>query len=192
MKWRVVNIKTMRILFFLIALFVGKGTMFAQETTIEEIGKHLSELLISRGNIEESQYAIKIERLYPNKEDFSEFEDSPAEYILSLLYGAEQILPETWGELLLQADSLNITENAKYFKTYYQTNNDTFLLTCVLKQSSKYYAFSSIVLEWGKDQYVMRIYKKMKEYNNIKELEDNIYSIVREEELKEMESHIQE
>jgi len=188
----------MRILFLLITLFISKGTLFAQENTdeIEEIGKHLSELLISRGNIDESQYAIKIERLFPNKEDFSEFEDSPAEFILSMLYGAEQILPEIWRELLLQADSLNVTENAKYFKTYYnQVANDTFLLTCVLVQSSKYYAFSFIVLEWENDKYVMRIYKKMKEYNNKEELEENIFSIVGEEhleELKEMEGLIEE
>lgn len=180
--------KTIRILFLLIALFVSKGTLLAQEntTTIEEIGKHLSELLIGRGNIDESQYAIKIERLFPN-EDFAEFEDSPAEFILSMMYGAELILPEIWSGLLLQADSLNITENAKHFKTYYnETGNDTFLLTSVLKQSSKYYAFSSIVLEWEKDKYVMRIYKKMKEYNNVEELEENVFSIAREEYLEEM------
>lgn len=182
---------------FCLSVFLT-ADLFAQENTntIEEIGKHLSELLISRGNIDESQYAIKIERLFPDKEDFSEFEDSPAEFILSMLYGAEQILPEIWSELLLQADSLNITENAKYFETYYsQTSTDTFVLTCVLIQSSKYYAFSSVVLEWEKDKYVMRIYKKMKEYSNKEELEENIFSIVREEyleELKEMESLIED
>ena len=168
---------------------MSKGTLLAQEntTTIEEIGKHLSELLINRGNINESQYAIKIERLFPN-EDFSEFDDSPAEFILSMMYGAELILPEIWSGLLLQADDLSITEDAKYFKTYYnETGNDTFLLTSVLEQSSKYYAFSSIVLEWENDKYVMRVYKKMKEYSNKEELEESIFSIAKEEYLEEME-----
>jgi len=180
--------KTIRILFLLIALFVNKEILFAQESanTIEEIGKHLSELLINRGNIDESQYAIKIERLFPN-EDFSDFEDSPAEFILSMMYGAELILPKVWAGLLLQADSLNINENAKYFKTYdNETGNDTFLLTSVLTQSSKYYAFSFIVLQWENSKYVMRIYKKMKEYNNVEELEENVFSIAREEYLDEM------
>src|SRR5690554_6278246 len=126
--------KITKILFLWVILFVSKGTLLAQEntTTIEEIGKHLSELLISRGNIDESQYAIKIERLFPN-EDFAEFEDSPAEFILSMMYGAELILPEIWSGLLLDRKSLNINENAKYFKTYdNETGNDTFLLTSVL------------------------------------------------------------
>jgi len=186
--------KMMKILvFFMITLFIGNEPLFAQKNkadSIEEIGKHLSELLINRGNITESPYAIKIERLYPD-EDFAKFKDSPAESILAMLYGAQQILPETWAELLLQADSLGINKNAKYLKTYYdQRRKDNFVLTCVLKQSSKYYAFSCVVLGWKDDKYVMRIYKKLKEYNNKKELKKNLYSIVIEEhfeELKKME-----
>ncbi len=173
---------------FFIALLVGNGTIVAQEkktNTIEAIGKHLSELLISRGNISESQYAIDIERLFPD-EDFSKYEDSPAEFIVAMLYGSQLLLPETWAELLLQADSLKINENAKYLKTYYnQRAKGSFVLTCVLKQSSKYYAFSAIVLGWEDDRYIMRIYKKMKEYDNIKELEENLFSIANEEELEE-------
>ena len=88
---------------FFIALLVGNGTIVAQEkktNTIEAIGKHLSELLINRGNISESQYAIDIERLFPD-EDFSKYEDSPAEFIVAMLYGSQLLLPETWAELLL-------------------------------------------------------------------------------------------
>lgn len=189
--------KAIRILFLLITLLISRETLFAQENSnaIEEIGKHLSELLINRGDITESEYAIKIDRLYPN-EDFSEFEDSPAEFILSMLYGAELILPEIWTGLLLQADSLGINESTEYFDTYYSENGeDNFTLTCVLKQSSKYYAFSSIIMGWEKDKYVMRVYKKIGEYNNKKELEENIFSIVRDEhleELKEIESLIED
>ncbi len=177
----------------LIALFVGNGTLFAQKNktnTIEEIGKYLSELLISRGDISESPLAINIERLFPD-EDFSKFKDSPAEFILATLYGAQLLLPQTWAELLLHADSLGVNKNAKHLKTYYnQRNKDNFILACVLKQSSKYYVFNSVVLGWGGDKYVMRIYKKMKVYNNKKELEENLFSIAAEEhleELKEME-----
>jgi hypothetical protein len=179
------------LIFVLIAVFVNNGTLFAQKSetnTIEEIGKHLSELLISRGDINESPFAINIERLFPD-EDFSKFEDSPAEFILSMLYGAQLLLPETWAELLLQADSLNVNKNAQYLKTYYnQRAKDSFVLTCVIKQSSKYYAFSSVVLGWKNDRYVMRIYKKMKEYNNEKELKKNLFSIAREEKMEEMEN----
>ena len=186
--------KTMKVLtVFLIVLLIGSGILFAQKSKtndIEKIGKHLSELLISRGDINESPFAIKIKRLYPD-EDFSKFEDSPAEFILAMLYGAELVLPETWAGLLSQADSLGVNKNAKYLKTYYdQKRSDNFLLTCVLKQSSKYYAFSAIVLGWEDDKYVMRLFKKMKEYTNKKELEENIFSIAIEEhleELKEME-----
>jgi len=188
------GLKTLKVfVFFLIALFVGNGTLFAQKNetnAIEKIGKHLSELLISRGDIEKSPFAINIERLFPD-EDFSKFEDSPAEFILAMLYAAQLTLPETWAGLLLQADSLGVNKNAKYLKTYYdQQRSDNFLLTCVLEQSSKYYAFSAMVLGWEDDKYVMRLFKKMKEYNNKKELEENIFSIAIEEhleELKEME-----
>ena len=177
------------LVFFFISLFIGNGTLFAQKSktnSIEEIGKHLSELLINRGDINESPFALKIDRLYPD-EDFAKFEDSPAEFILAMLYGSQLILPETWAVLLLQADSLDVNKNAKYFKTYYdQKNKDNFVLTCVLKQSSKYYAFSSVVLGWGDDKYVMRIFKKMKVYNNKKDLENNLLSIVIEEELEEL------
>jgi hypothetical protein len=185
-----VKLKMIRILsFFLISSFVGNGTMFAQKKridTIEKIGNHLSELLISRGSISESQYALNIERLFPDK-DFSNYEDSPSEFILTMLYGSQLLLPETWAELLLQADSLKVDKKAKYLKTYYtQRAKDSFVLTCVLKQSSKYYAFSAIVLGWEDDRYVLRIYKKMKEYNKIKELEKNLFSIAMEEEIEEL------
>ena len=104
-----------------------------------------------------------------------------------MLYGSQLILPENWSELLLQADSLGVNKNAKYLKTYYdQKRKDNFILTCVLKQSCKYYTFSSVVLGWKDDKYVMRIYKKMKEYNNKKELKKNLYSIVIEEHLEEL------
>ena len=169
---------------FFIALLVGNGTIVAQEkktNTIEAIGKHLSELLINRGNISESQYAIDIERLFPD-EDFSKYEDSPAEFIVAMLYGSQLLLPETWAELLLQADSLNVSRKAKYLKTYYKEGGkDSFTLTCVLKQSSKYYAFSAVVLGWEEEKYVMRIYKKMKKYNKIEELENNLFNIAIEE-----------
>jgi len=194
LKMKCIGLKTLKVLVtFLIALFVGNEILLAQKdetNSIEEIGKHLSELLISRGDIEKSPFAINIVRLFPD-EDFSKFEDSPAEFILAMLYGSQLILPETWAGLLLQADSLGVNKKAKYLKTYYiQNNTDNFTITCVLKQSSKYYAFCSVVLSWEADKYVMRIYKKMKEYNNKKELEENLFSIVVEEhleELKEME-----
>jgi hypothetical protein len=190
LKTKLMNLKNIRILpLFLILLFVVNESIFAQQgeiNEIEKIGNHLSELLIKRGNISESPFAINIERLFP-EEDFSKYEDSPAGFILNMLYGSQLFLPETWSELLIEADSLNVNKKAKYYKTYYnEGTKDSFTLTCVLKQSSKYYAFSAVVLGWEDDKYVMRIYKKMKEYNNIKELENNLYSIAIEEEMEEL------
>lgn len=184
------KLKMIRILmFFFVAVFVVNPTLVAQEkerNTIEEIGIHLSELLISRGNISESQYAIDIERLFPD-EDFSKYEDSPAAFIVTMLYGSQLLLPEIWTELLIKADSLNVNKKAKYYKTYYNEGpKDSYTLTCVLKQTSKYYAFSAVVLGWEDDKYVMRIYKKMKEYKNIKELENNRFSIAVEEAMEEL------
>lgn len=189
-KTKYTELKTIKILtFLLIVLFVGNGTMFAQKkktNTLEEIGKHLSELLINRGDISESPFAIDIERLFPEK-DFTDYEDSPAQFILASLYGAQLILPETWSALLSQADSLNVNKDATYLKTYYdQRTNDCFILTCVLKQSSDYYTFSCVVLGWEDDRYIMRIYKKMKKFNNKKELKKNIFSIVMEERMEEL------
>ena len=79
------------LLLLLIALFIGNGVLFAQKNeknSIEKIGKHLSELLINRGDIAESPFALKIECLYPDKE-FAKFEDSPAEFILAMLYSSQ-------------------------------------------------------------------------------------------------------
>lgn len=183
--------KMMKILvFFLIALSVGNGALLAQKNktnTIKNIGKHLSELLINRGDINKSPITIHIERLFPDK-DVSKFEDSPAMFILTMLYGAQQSLPQTWAELLLHADSLGVDKKAKYLTTYYiQRNKDNFILACILKQSSTYYVFNSTLLGWKDDKYVMRIYKKMKEYSTKKELKENLFSIVQEEHLEEME-----
>ncbi len=185
MKLNILNVLTL----FLIVVSIGNETVLAQKKqtiTIEEVGRHISELLVNRENIEESPFAINVDRLFPDK-DFSKYEDSPAEFILAMLYGSQQILPATWTELLSQADSLNLNKDAKYLKTYYKEGaKDSFVLTCVLKQSSKYYAFSAIVLGWEDEKYVMRIFKKMKEYDKIKELKKNIFSIVIEEEMQEI------
>jgi len=56
---------------------------FSQKPKIDSIGKNVSELLIQRGIIEDSKYAIKIKNLFPD-EDFSKFEDSPAELLLNI------------------------------------------------------------------------------------------------------------
>lgn len=188
------NLKTTKSLLFIsIAILVFNITLFAQdkkETTIEDIGKHLSELLINREAIKESKYAINVEKLFPN-EDFSAFKDSPSGFILAVLYESQQALPETWNKILLQANNFGINASAKHFETYYvQTNKDNFVLTCVIKQSSKYFIFSVTILRWEDDKYVSRIYKKIKEIKNKKELEKNLFIIVDEEisqELKEME-----
>jgi hypothetical protein len=145
--------------------------------TPERIGKCLSDLLVARGDIKESSLAINIHRLFPD-EDFSQFEDSPAMFILTMLYGQQLLLPQAWDNLLFHADSLNIDKQAEYLKTYFvQIQKDQFLSTVVLMKFSKYYTFTFSILEWKNDRFVMRIYENFKEYNNMEELEENLFDI---------------
>ena len=145
--------------------------------TPEGIGKYLSKMLINRADIRKSPLAINISKLFPN-EDFSKYKDSPANLILNMLYGQQILLPQVWDKLLHQADSLNIDKEAKYLKTYFnQTLKDQFLLAAVLTESSKYYIFTFNILEWKNDRYVTRVYENIKEYKNMKDLEENLFDI---------------
>lgn len=99
-------------------LFFSKNLFSQDDERIENIGKLTSELLINKNNIDNFKYAIKLKNFYPD-EDFSSFEDSPAEVILGMLYGAELELPKTWDNLLKKSFQFKIDENSVYVNTYY-------------------------------------------------------------------------
>jgi hypothetical protein len=170
------------LLAFSVPLFLSSQNSYAKNdsTTIatpEGIGRYLSALLMNREDIKESPIAININRLFPDK-DFSEFEDSPAELILVMLLGQQLLLPQSWDELLFQADSLLLNENTSYLKTYFfQTRRDQFRATAVLENSSKYYALVFNIIEWDGKRYLMRINNQLKEYNSINNLiEDSFFA----------------
>jgi hypothetical protein len=177
------KIKQCLIIFFLFCATVvyskTQGELLKNDSTIvvtpEGIGQYLSTLLIHRGDITESPIAININQLLPN-EDFSEYEDSPAGFILAMLHGQQILLSQSWDELLFQADSLHLDKNTRYLKTYFlQTNRDQFTATAVLEHSSKYYAFTFSTIDWDSNRYVMTIANQFKEYSSIDDLKKDLF-----------------
>ena len=131
-------------------------------STPEGIGEYLSNLLINRGDIKESPISININRLFPDR-DISEFEDSPAMFILSLLYSQQLLLAPRWDNLLSEADNLEIETNTKYIKTYFfQTNNDQFRALVILEKDLQYYAFYFKIIEWEGKKYIMETDDKLR------------------------------
>ncbi|WP_293915961.1 MULTISPECIES: hypothetical protein [unclassified Sphingobacterium] len=171
--------------FFILSIFSQK--LFSQnDSRIENIGKLTSELLINKNNIENFKYAIKLKNLYPD-EDFSKFEDSPAEVILRMLYGAELELPHTWNNLLQESNRFKIDNKSVYINTYYYTmSNDSHIVSSVIKSQDKFYLFSYNLLEWDKDIYISKFYKELKEFKNIQDIELNPFIIIDNELQKEM------
>lgn len=172
---------------YIIFLLIIAQTLFSQkDNRIENISKATSLLLIKGDNIDNFKYAIKIKSLYPN-DDFSKFKDSPAEVILNMLHGAELELPKAWNELIKESNKYKIDKTAEYVLTYnHKMGVDNYIVTSVIKSNSKYYAFSYNLLEWGKDIYVSRFYKKVLEYKTIEELDSNPFIIIQEEMQKEL------
>lgn len=177
----------MKKIYFIFLLLLFSQNLFSQtDSRIENIGKLTSELLINKKSIDNFKYAIKIKSLYPD-EDFSKFEDSPAEVILGMLYGAELELPKTWNNLLKETNQLKIDENSVYIRTYsYKMNNDSHIVSSVIKSNSKFYLFSFNLLEWDKDIYISRLYKEIKEFKNIEDIELNPFIIIDNEIQKEI------
>jgi hypothetical protein len=170
----------MKIYYLILLLFLSSQNGFAKNdsatiATPEGIGLYLSTLLINREDIKESSITININRLLPN-EDFSKYEDSPAEFILSLLLGHQLLLPQSWDELLFQADSLRLDKNTSYLKTYFfQTRRDQFRATAVLENLSKYYALTFNIIEWNGNRFVMRIDNQLNEYSSIDDLKEDCF-----------------
>ena len=81
-----------RIYFIFLLLIISQNVFSQTDNKILNIGKLTSELLINKQSIDTFKYAIKIKSLYPD-EDFSKFDDSPAEVILEMLHYAELELP---------------------------------------------------------------------------------------------------
>jgi hypothetical protein len=175
---------------FVFLLFLSSQNSYAKNdstaiATPEGIGQYLSALLINREDIKESPIAINVEQLLPD-EDFSKYENSPAELILSLLLGQQLLLPQSWDELLFQADSLHFDENTSYLKTYFsQTNRDLFKATAILESMSKYYALTFTIIEWNDNRYVMSIDNQLKEYSSIDKLKEDCFFVEKSFEMDE-------
>ncbi len=157
---------------FLYSFAYGEVNVKVDSTIIvtpEGIGQYLSALLINRGDIKESKAAININKLFPN-EDFSKFEDSPANFILSILKGYEILLPQSWDRLLKNTDNLNLDNNTNYVKTFF-SKTDKYKCVAVLKNSTKFYTLTFEVLTWKKDSnYVLHVSDKLSEFNSIDKL----------------------
>ena len=184
----------MKKIFLTFLLLLIYQTVFSQkDDRIENISKQLSELLTERKKIDDFKYVIRIKNLYPN-EDFSNVEDSPAELILGMLYGAELELPKTWNELLKVSSQFKINKNSNYINTYsYKMGVDNYIVSTVIKSQSKYYVFSYNLLEWGNDIYISRFYKELKEFERLEKIELNPFIIIDDEvqnELNEMDDLI--
>jgi|SRR5690554_354463 len=177
----------MKKIYLIFLLLVFSQNLFSQkDDRIESIGKLTSELLINKKSIDNFKYAIKIKSLYPD-EDFSKFEDSPAEVILAMLYGAELELPKIWNNLLKESNEFKIDENSVYINTYYyRMRKDSHIVSSVVKSDSKFYLFSYNLLEWDKDIYISRFYKELKEFQNVEDIESNPFIIIDNELEKEM------
>jgi len=151
----------------------------AQDTTKvitpEGIGKHLSEILINRGDITHSPYAINIDRLFPDINP-KDFEDSPAEFILAILLGQQIQLPISWNKILHKADSLNLNTNTTYIKTYFDaTHNDQYKLHNIIQSHSIYYVLTTDLLRWEDKAYIMRIYDEFPAYKTMDELQTHLF-----------------
>ena len=148
----------MKKIYFIFLLFIFSQNLFSQnDNRIENIGKLTSELLINKNSIENFKYAIKLKSLYPD-EDFSKFEDSPAEVILAMLYGAELELPNTWNNILQESNQFKIDNKSVYINTYYyKMSNDSYIVSSVIKSQDKFYLFSYNLLEWDKDIFSSRL-----------------------------------
>ena len=177
----------MKKIFLTFLLLLMYQTVFSQkDNRIENISKQLSELLTERKKIDDFKYVIRIKNLYPN-EDFSNVEDSPAELILGMLYGAELELPKTWNELLKVSSQFKINKNSNYINTYsYKMGVDNYIASTVIKSQSKYYVFSYNLLEWGNDIYISRFYKELKEFEILEKIELNPFIIIDDEVQKEL------
>jgi|SRR5690606_31174406 len=177
----------MKKIYFIFLLFIFSQNLFSQnDNRIENIGKLTSELLINKNSIENFKYAIKLKSLYPD-EDFSKFEDSPAEVILAMLYGAELELPNTWNNILQESNQFKIDNKSVYINTYYyKMSNDSYIVSSVIKSQDKFYLFSYNLLEWDKDIFISRFYKELKEFQNIEDIELNPFIIIDNELQKEM------
>lgn len=169
----------MKKMYFIFLLFIFSQNLFSQnDNRIENIGKLTSELLINKNSIENFKYAIKLKSLYPD-EDFSKFEDSPAEVILGMLYAAELELPNTWNNILQESSQFKIDNKSVYLNTYYyKMRNDIYIVSSVIKSHDKFYLFSYNLLEWDKGIFISRFYKELKEFQNIEDIELNPFIII--------------
>lgn len=152
----------------------GQNTDTTTLITPEGVGQYLSELLIERGDINKSTFALNFNEMLPNK-DLSKFEDSPANIILSMLKGCQITVNQSWNNLLFNIDSLYIDNDFKYITTYFiKTHKEKYSCVAVLKKSLKYYSLKFDILNWkSKSMYVVSISDTLIQFENMENLKNN-------------------
>lgn len=104
-----------------------------------------------------------------------------------MLHYAELELPETWNNLIKEANRLKIDENSEYISSYNQKiSKDSYIVSYVIKSQTKYFVFSYNLMEWDKEIYIFRFYNEILEFQNIEEIELNPFIIIENELEKEM------
>lgn len=185
--------KCLLVLVLVLPLLVSaQNSQITKDTTIivtpERIGAYLSDLLIHRCDMKKSPMAVDVERLFPSK-DYSEYEDSPAKFILKTFYNYQLLLPKYWDSLLFQADSLNIDDDTNYLTTYFnQAHRDQFWATAVLKKSTEYYALSFRTIEANGEIYIMELNDELKPYKTVAELKQDCFFRDRSSDMDEEEN----
>lgn len=142
--------------------------------TPEGIGQYLSELLISRGDIKNTEVVVDTKKLFP-KLFFTNYKDGPASFIVAALKGYQYLLPKCWDNLLNNADKYNIDINTRYVETYFvQTDKDKYACVAILKYKIKLYALSFEVLKWkDRNNYVLCVGDTLGVFDSVGKLLEN-------------------
>lgn len=142
--------------------------------TPEGIGNYLSEMLIRRGDIKNSEVVVDTKVLFP-KQFFTDVKDGPANFIVAILTGYQYSLPKYWDNLLNNADKYTIDTNAQYVETYFmQMNEYKYACVAILKHKIKLYALSFEVLQWkDHDNYVLCVGDTLGVFDSVGTLLEN-------------------
>lgn len=177
-----------KIVSLLACIWLCSFNTFAQDTakitTPEYLGNHLFEILINRGDIAQSPFAVDIDKLFP-EQDFDEFNDSPAELVLTLLTGLQLQLPDAWNKILHTADSIALNKNATYIKTYFipSYHQQYKLFTIIQSHLGSNYALIADIMQWNDNNtYITRVYELLQYNGDLNALIDKSLRMMEEEE----------
>jgi len=160
----------MALLFLAISVACGENNRPSHKsliTTPEGIGFYLFELLKERASIAHTEFSINSESLY-----IDNYDQSPAQLIVAALKGYEISLPHYWNKLLMNADSLELNDNASYINTHFSNLTDEmYRCVSVFECNSQKYTLNFDVLKWNDSQYfILRVNEKLMNYESFPKL----------------------